>query len=84
MRYLNQRLEMSLNNKISHREKEILLLISSEFTMKEIAAQLFISLHTVISHRKNLMIKMNARNTAGLVRKGYENGYLQLASNLKL
>lgn len=74
---------MSLGNQISHREQQILILISSELTMKEIAAHLFISIHTVISHRKNLMIKMDARNTAGLVRKGYENGYLKISTNMQ-
>ncbi len=69
---------MILKKFISGREKEILRLVAYEHTTKEIANQLYISTHTVISHRKNLMIKLNAKNTAGLVRKGYETGVLAL------
>ena len=58
------------------REKEVLFLIAHEYTIKEIARHLFISHHTAISHRKNLMKKWDVRNTAGLVRKGFELGHL--------
>lgn len=54
--------------KISRREKEVLKLIVEEFTTQEIANKLFISLKTVESHRSSLLGKLNARNTAGLVR----------------
>ena len=63
---------------ISTREKEILHLIAFEKTSKEIALSLFISDHTVISHRKNLMEKLSVRNTAGLVRRGFELGLLNI------
>lgn len=62
--------------KISRREKEVLKLIVSEFTTQEIAKQLFISLKTVESHRSSLLSKLNARNTAGLVRITLENKIL--------
>jgi len=58
--------------KISRREKEVLNLIVKEHTTQEIAKKLFISLKTVESHRSNLLAKMNARNTAGLVRIAME------------
>ena len=58
--------------KISRREKEVLELIVKEHTTQEIANKLFISLKTVESHRSNLLAKMNARNTAGLVRIAME------------
>ncbi len=64
--------------KISSREKEVLLLIAKEYTTNEIAAQLFLSTHTVVTHRKNLLWKMNVRNVAGLVRKGFERGLLEI------
>jgi len=54
------------------RETEILRLIADELTSKEIAQQLFISSDTVQSHRRNLLIKLDARNTAGLMRKAFE------------
>lgn len=62
--------------KISRREKEVLKLIAQEFTTQEIANQLFISLKTVESHRSSLLSKMNARNSAGLVRIAMENNFL--------
>jgi len=62
--------------KISRREKEVLNLIVQEFTTQEIANQLFISLKTVESHRSNLLAKLNARNSAGLVRIAMENKLL--------
>ncbi len=65
-------------NKVSTREKEILRLVSLEYTTHTIAEKLFISTHTVQSHRKNLMAKLEVSNAAGLVRKGFENGLLVL------
>lgn len=62
--------------KISRREKEVLKLIVEEYTTQEIAKELFISLKTVESHRSSLLAKMNARNTAGLVRITMENNLL--------
>lgn len=58
------------------REREILHLISQEFTTKEIANHLYLSTHTIDSHRKRLMGKWKVRNTAGLVRVGFETGIL--------
>ncbi|MBP6184039.1 MAG: helix-turn-helix transcriptional regulator [Saprospiraceae bacterium] len=52
---------------ISEREQEILTLVSHGLTADEISTQLFISSNTVISHRKNLQRKLNARNTTHLV-----------------
>ena len=63
--------------KVSRREKEVLQLIIKEFTTQEIADELFISLKTVESHRSNLLAKLNARNTAGLVRIAIENNLLE-------
>lgn len=58
--------------KITRREKEVLDLIMEENTNQEIAGKLFISLKTVEAHRSNLLSKLNARNTAGLVRKAIQ------------
>ncbi len=62
--------------KISRREKEVLKLIVEENTTQEIADKLYISLKTVESHRSNLLAKLNARNSAGLVRISIENNLL--------
>ncbi len=59
---------------VSKREKQVLELIVEEFTTQEIADSLHISFSTVETHRRNLSIKMGARNTAGLVRIAIEYG----------
>ena len=61
---------------VSKRETEILKHMANGHTSIEIARSLFISEHTVISHRKNLMIKLGARNSAHLVMKGFQLGLL--------
>jgi DNA-binding NarL/FixJ family response regulator len=58
--------------KISRREQEVLALIVNEHTNQEIAEQLCLSLKTVESHRSTLLVKLNARNTAGLVKSALE------------
>jgi DNA-binding NarL/FixJ family response regulator len=52
---------------LSERELEILSLIAEGLTNKEIADKIFISSHTVASHRKNLMRKFQAKNNVDLV-----------------
>ncbi|MCB0402703.1 MAG: response regulator transcription factor [Flavobacteriales bacterium] len=52
---------------LSEREIEIIKLISDGCTNKEIADQLFLSTHTVNTHRKNIMSKLGIKNTAGIV-----------------
>ena len=63
---------------ISNREQEILGLIANEYRTYEIAKKLFISTHTVQTHRKNLLEKMEVKNVAGLIRKSFEMGYLKI------
>ena len=68
-----------MSYRISSREKEVLHLIAYENTAKEIASKLYISNHTAISHRQNLMSKLSVKNTAGLVRRGFESGLIRLS-----
>lgn len=49
------------------REKEIMQLISQGFSSKEIAAKLFISKHTVESHRKHILRKLRVKNAPQMV-----------------
>ncbi len=63
---------------ISEREKEVLENISRGFTAKEIANKLFLSCHTIISHRKSLYLKLEATNSAQLVYQGIKHGYIQI------
>ena len=66
---------------LSKRELEILHLVSNEYTIKEIAAQLFISAHTVISHRQNIQSKLDVKNTAGMIRRAFELNFLSLSNH---
>lgn len=52
---------------ISDREMEIVKLIAEGHSNKQIADMLFLSLHTVTTHRKNIMAKLKINNTAGIV-----------------
>lgn len=61
---------------LTRREKEILLLIADGLTNNEIAAKLFLSTHTIDSHRKNLFIKFDVNNVALLVKKASQAGLL--------
>lgn len=58
--------------RLTKREKQVLKFIVSGKTSSEIAKELFISQLTVETHRRNLMKKMNASNTASLVRIAIE------------
>ena len=51
---------------LSVREKEIVACVVNGLTNKEIAQQLFLSAHTVISHRRNIAKKLEIHSTAGL------------------
>jgi DNA-binding NarL/FixJ family response regulator len=53
---------------LTRREQEVLRMISDGLTNNEIAEKMFISPLTVDSHRKNLLTKLGAKNTASLVK----------------
>ena len=81
LRLINMELKIedtkSLFPKLTEREQEILNLICKEYSSNEIADMLFISFHTVESHRANLMSKAGVKNTAGLVRWAVENDFIE-------
>jgi DNA-binding CsgD family transcriptional regulator len=56
---------------LTNKEKQVLSLVSSGLTTKEIAGKLNISHHTVESHRKNLLRKCQAKNSAELIQKSW-------------
>lgn len=63
--------------RLSKREKQVLQLIMKELTTSEIADQLFISPGTVETHRRNMLLKLDVRNVAGLVRMALEYNLLE-------
>jgi DNA-binding CsgD family transcriptional regulator len=63
---INFRFEVN-NQKLSIREIEVLDLIMQGYTNEDIAEKLFISYETVRSHRKHILHKTGAKNTAALI-----------------
>ena len=59
---------------LSAREIEVLKLIAQEYSNPEIAERLYISIRTVDTHRRNLLEKLGAKNTAGLVKYAIQKG----------
>jgi DNA-binding NarL/FixJ family response regulator len=63
---------------LTSREREVLQLIAEGHTNREIAAHLGISATTVEKRRAHLMVKLNAHETAGLVRLAIKHGLVSL------
>ena len=74
--YKNTLEKNSLVPVLTKREKEILKLVAEGFTNAQISQQLFISIDTVDSHRKNLYTKLSVNNTALLIRYAIDNDLL--------
>ncbi len=66
-----------ISNQLTDREIELIKLISEELTMKEIADKIFLSEHTVKTHRKNIMAKLDVKNTAGMIKKAFILGLIE-------
>jgi DNA-binding NarL/FixJ family response regulator len=73
MNLQQKRAEFSIST-LTPREKEILQLIVEGSSAPEIAEKLFLSLGTVKNYRSNIMLKLDADNTASLVRKALRYG----------
>jgi DNA-binding NarL/FixJ family response regulator len=80
--YMSDEAAMSLKDSnseitlITRREKEILRLIAEGLTNAEISSKLFISVPTVNTHRKSLLEKFEAKNTAILIGKATRQGLI--------
>ena len=57
---------MDNQDTLSQREKEIVICVVKGMTNKEIAEKLFLSIHTVITHRRNISKKLQIHSAAGL------------------
>lgn len=66
------------NGTLTQREKEILMLVCQEYTNKEMADVLNLSVRTIDGHRNRLLKKVGARNTAGLVKFALRSGFYSL------
>ena|SRR6056297_669351 len=70
-------------SELTDREIEVLKLLAMGNSNKEIAAKLYISTHTVISHRKNISEKLSIRSASGLTVYAVLNNYID-TSNLDI
>lgn len=59
---------------LTKREIEVIELVAQGMSNKQIADEMFVSVHTVLTHRKNLMQKLGVKNTAGLVIYAVQSG----------
>ena len=83
--FLSEEIDILLKHKkeseitwFSPREKEILSYIAQGYTTDEIAKKIFRDRETVRTFRKNLLIKLNARNSAEMITKGYEQNLVRI------
>jgi len=65
---------------LTPREKEVLNALALGLNTREIAESLAISMHTIDSHRKNLLLKADCHNIAQLILWGVETGYVDPAA----
>src|SRR5688500_15682515 len=66
------------HQRLSPREHEVMSMILAGRRLKEIAAQLDISVKTVTTHRSRLLRKLGIEDNLGLYRYGVRNGLLSL------
>ncbi|MDR1337155.1 MAG: LuxR C-terminal-related transcriptional regulator [Tannerella sp.] len=67
---------MEGNRELSAREREVLQLIVAGLMNKEIADKLYISLNTVLTHRKNITSKLGIKTVPGLTFYAITNGLI--------
>jgi DNA-binding NarL/FixJ family response regulator len=67
----------TINSLLTGRELEIITLISLEYSGKEISEQLYISVNTVETHRKNIMKKLKLKNIISLVKYAINNNLIK-------
>jgi DNA-binding NarL/FixJ family response regulator len=65
-----------LHDRLSPRETEVFTMLLAGKRLKEIAADLDISVKTVTTHRSRLMRKLNVEDNLGLYRYGIRNGLI--------
>ena len=70
---LDNDIEKSLHQRLSKREKEVLIMIASGKSITDIAEAIYLSAKTVSTYRKRILEKLNLKTTAGLIRYAIEN-----------
>ena len=73
----NKKETNSFLTSLTRREIEVLKALADELTTTEISEKLFISPKTVETHRMNIMSKLGAKNSVGIIKSAMENGLLE-------
>ncbi len=68
--------EINIENDLTDREAEIIKLIAERYSNQEIAEKLFISIHTVYTHRKNIMKKLKLKSPVELILYAIDKGLI--------
>lgn len=76
---IEQEEEEDNSESLSQREKEIVICVVKGMTNKEIAEKLFLSIHTVITHRRNISRKLQIHSAAGLTIYAIVNKLVELS-----
>lgn len=76
---LSEHTSIIKQTELSDREKTILILVAKGMTNKEIAGKLFLSTHTVITHRKNITTKLGIKTISGLTVYAILNNFIKLS-----
>ena len=69
--------QQQLHDDLSEREMEVLMLITQGKSTKFIADKLFLSTHTVYTHRKNILKKLSCKSAAELINYAYTQGLVE-------
>lgn len=70
---------VQVSHLLTEREQEVLRIIAEGKSSKEISNQLFISIHTVDTHRRNIMQKLNLNSSCKLMKYIYDHNLFQSA-----
>ncbi len=70
-----------MKDNLTEREIEIIKLITDKYSNQEIAEKLFISIHTVYTHRKNIMKKLQLKSPVELILYAIDSGIIQPYQN---
>jgi len=65
-------------DELSEREIDVIKLVASGATNKEVSDKLFISSRTVETHRRNIMDKLGLNNVAELIKYAIKRGYVDV------
>ena len=77
-RYVQETPDAAAGERISHREKEVLIQIAEGLSNKEIACRLGVGVRTVETHRERIMRKLNIHSVAGLTKYAISKGLVAL------